>query len=88
MPYIEQKNRPPIDLLLQPLADYLKNLPENEQDGSLNYAVTKLLHEIYPLRYRHINRAMGVLSCIEKEYYRKVAAPYEDTKIQQNGEVV
>lgn len=87
MPYIEQKSRPSIDKHLKSLADYLKNLPEEEQDGCLNYTITRLLHEIYPLRYRHINRAMGVLSCVEHEYYRRIAAPYEDTKIQQNGDV-
>jgi hypothetical protein len=49
--------------------------------------VTKIIKGIYPLRYYHINKAVGVLECIKMEFYRRVAAPYEDTKIEQNGDV-
>jgi hypothetical protein len=49
--------------------------------------VTKMLKEIYPLRYYHINKAIGVLECIKLEFYRRVAAPYEDVKIKESGDV-
>ncbi len=62
MPYIPQSNRPPIDDLLTPLIDHLKNLPLEAQDGALNYVVTKALKEMYEPKYFNYNRAMGVLS--------------------------
>ena len=30
---------------------------------------------------------MGVLECCKLEFYRRVAAPYEDIKIEENGDV-
>ena len=49
--------------------------------------MTKVLKGVYPLRYFYLNRAMGVLECIKQEFYRRVAAPYEDIKIVENGDV-
>ena len=87
MPYIKSGNRNKYNTILKELIETLKALPPEEVDGELNYIVTKMLKEIYPLRYFHINRAVGVLECIKLEYYRRVAAPYEDAKIQESGDV-
>ena len=60
-------------------------------EGCINYAVTRLLMQVYGNKdsatYRCINDALGVLDAIGKEYYRKVAAPYEDQKEFENGPV-
>lgn len=87
MPYIKQEQRPPIDQLINPLIDHLKSLPMEDQDGSLNYAITKIIKHVYPQKYFHFNRALGVLTAINQELYRKIIDPYEDTKISENGEV-
>jgi hypothetical protein len=87
MPYIKQEQRPSIDELVAPLIAHLKELPLEDQDGSLNYAVTKVLKDVYPMKYFHLNRALGVLTAIRAEFYRVVVAPYEDIKIKENGEV-
>jgi hypothetical protein len=87
MPYITQEDRPQYDDVLAELIGLLKEKPPESVDGHLNYVVTKVIKEVYPLRYYHINKAMGVLECIQHEFYRRVAAPYEDTKIEQNGDV-
>ena len=55
-------------------------------EGSLSTLIATL-KEAYLLRYFNINRAMGVLEACKLEYYRRVAAPYEDTMIQTNGDV-
>ncbi len=57
------------------------------QDGALNYTVTRILKELYEPKYFNYNRAMGVLSSIQAEYYRRDVAPYEDKKIAENGDV-
>ena len=87
MPYIKAGNRNKYEKLLENLVKILKTLPPEEVDGELNYVVTRILKEIYPLRYFHINKAVGVLECIKLEYYRRVAAPYEDLKIEEAGDV-
>ncbi len=87
MPYITQEERPQYDQVIADLVTLLKDKPPESVDGHLNYVVTRIIHEVYPLRYYHINKAMGVLECIQHEFYRRVAAPYEDTKIEQNGDV-
>jgi ribosomal protein S3AE len=87
LPYIKSGNRNKYNTILKELIETLRALPPEEVDGELNYIVTKMLKEIYPLRYFHINKAVGVLECIKLEYYRRVAAPYEDSKIQESGDV-
>jgi ribosomal protein S3AE len=87
LPYIKPENRKKYDKVLRELVSILKTLPPEEVDGELNYVVTKMLKEIYPLRYFHINKAVGVLECAKLEFYRRVAAPYEDTKIKESGDV-
>jgi len=87
MPYITQEERPQYDEVLAELIALLKEKPPESVDGHLNYVVTRVIKEVYPLRYYHVNKAMGVLECIQHEFYRRVAAPYEDTKIEQNGDV-
>ncbi len=87
MPYIKNAKRTKYTKVLGQLVEMLKALPPEEVDGELNYIITKLLKEIYPLKYFHINKAIGVLECAKLEYYRRVAAPYEDSKIKDSGDV-
>lgn len=58
--------------------------------GELNYLVTKLVDAFLMktgLSYKNINQAIGVLECAKLELYRRIAAPYEDQKCRDNGEV-
>jgi len=87
MPYIKSENRKKYEKVLRELVDILKALPPEEVDGELNFVVTKILKTVYPLRYYHVNKAIGVLECIKLEFYRRIAAPYEDTKIRESGDV-
>ncbi len=87
MPYIKPEQRPALDTTMDPLIDYLKSLPVEDQDGALNYAITRVLKSVYPTRYFHFNRALGVLAAVTHEFYRAVVGPYEDVKIGENGPV-
>ena len=73
--------------MLEKLIDLLKSQPIERIDGELNYVITRILKESYPLRYFNLNRAMGVLECAKLEFYRRVVAPYEDIKIKESGDV-
>ncbi len=58
--------------------------------GDLNFLFTHHVNEFLKLRglsYSNINEAIGALECAKMELYRRIAAPYEDTKIEDNGDV-
>lgn len=87
MPYIKMEDREKYEEVLKELINILKGLPVERIDGELNYVITRMLKEAYPLRYFNLNRAMGVLECAKLEFYRRVVAPYEDVKIRESGDV-
>ena len=87
MPYIKKEHRPSIDALIDPVISHLKSLPMEDQDGSVNYLVTRIIKHVYPQKYFHYNRALGVLTAITQELYRKIVGPYEEIKIAENGDV-
>lgn len=79
MPYLTQVDRALIDAGFPP-----------ETAGELNYALTKVVlayTERMLLSYATINDVMGALTSAQAEYYRRVAAPYENEKCRINGEV-
>lgn len=83
MPYIKQSQRPTLD------GPILELIPEDE--GELNYVITKIVQSYIArkgLRYVHINAAVGALECAKLELYRRIAAPYENQKIGENGDVI
>jgi len=56
--------------------------------GEINYIITRLCDAMLEdVRYSKINSLIGVLECAKLELYRRVAAPYEDDKIESNGDV-
>jgi hypothetical protein len=81
MPYIQKSVRVAIEAQQRtPLTD-----------GELNYGITRLVDEWIEesggVSYHTLNAAIGVLECAKLELYRRVAAPYEDHKRDQNGDV-
>jgi hypothetical protein len=83
MPYITQARR--------------KSLVSNGEDfspprtpGELNYMFT-LLAKGYlienGLSYQAINDILGAFEGAKLEFYRRMAVPYESTKIEENGDV-
>jgi len=88
MPYISQEERKELDPLVDPLIEALKKAPPDRLDARLNYVVYKMLVRLYSEKYFDYNRAMGVLSCIAHEFYRRKVAAYEDRKIKETGDIV
>jgi hypothetical protein len=62
-----------------------------ETAGELNYAITRLIDDYLihkgGIRYAHLNEVVGALECAKFELYRRVAAPYEDRKLGETGDV-
>lgn len=58
--------------------------------GELNYQISKLLNDYFAMRglnYSVVNEAVGALECAKLEMYRRIAGPYEDKKMGENGDV-
>ena len=58
--------------------------------GELNYALTRVALKYFKEsvgRYQDINDVLGALEGAKLEFYRRVAAPYEDRKIKESGDV-
>jgi F0F1-type ATP synthase gamma subunit len=72
------------------LAEYLSSTKDNDFVGALNYLITYIVkHRIkrHGLKYGVISSIVGTLTCTMLEFYRRVASPYEDKKIKENGDV-
>lgn len=79
MPYISKKAR-------RELED-LRALPANP--GEITFIITVLLDAWLGQSpgYADYATAVGILETAKLELYRRQIAPYEDTKIQENGDV-
>jgi hypothetical protein len=81
MPYINPIKR-------TNLIPELETLPMNS--GELNFVFTQVIQQYLLLNktsYSTINDVIGALEGAKLEFYRRVAAPYEDLKIKENGDV-
>jgi len=97
MPYIKQSQRDDWKIILYDLINQLndvKMIHPEDFAGNLNYVFSKTLKEVATKRnvafkpgYRFYNEIMGVLDCVKMEFYRRYVAPYEDTKIKENGDI-
>lgn len=80
MPYIKRERREAILAGAKP-----------QDAGELNFAITSLvdryLEDKGEIRYGWLNEVIGAIECAKLELYRRVAAPYEDNKIAENGDV-
>lgn len=83
MPYILPELRQRLDPTWQ--------LPGAATPGELNYQITQLCRMYLtwhsPIAYQDLNDVIGALECAKQELYRRIAVPYEDKKISQNGDV-
>jgi hypothetical protein len=78
MPYITEQNRENLNF----------NPPSNS--GEINYTISSICDYFIKekgLSYATINTLVGALECAKLELYRRIASPYEDTKLEKNGDV-
>ncbi len=97
MPYIPMVQRRACDGLIDALAGEIVRLAEEAgADGAfaglLNYACTRLALKVVRrrfgrLRYWLIAILTGTFKNIADEFYRRLAAPYEDRQLATSGDV-
>lgn len=94
MPYVKQAVRDRLDYKIGALIEELRTYDETEIDGALTYSLCRLVAQtlkpskaVGGWRYGYLNRAMGVLICVQQEFYRRVVAPYEDAQMVKNTDI-
>ena len=79
MPYIRSQER-----------EDLKRSPAVQTPGQLNFMLTLFIKDYIDrkgLSYQTINDIVGALEGTKLEFYRRIAVPYENTKMAENGDV-
>lgn len=83
MPYISKERR--LELVSRdPEYKFISNA------GEFNFIISSLINGFiaeHGKSYAVINELIGALECAKLELYRRIAAPYEDIKISENGDV-
>lgn len=85
MPYIPKERQQQLP------TRFFELLPDEPTAGDMNYLFTRIAHEYIErrgLRYAHLNDVLGALDGASKEFYRRVAAQYENKAIGKNGDVM
>ena len=89
MPYIEKgRIGLTLDYSIESLAIRISTY--DEIAGRFNYSISRMIDIILGqrgLNYANVNEIVGALECIKLELYRRIASPYEDKKIEENGDV-
>ncbi len=81
MPYIRKEQR-------DKLISTDTRVPKDA--GELNFVITILLQQYFIAnggRYQQINDIIGAIEGAKLEFTRRVTNPYEDVKINENGDV-
>lgn len=96
MPYIEESGREKLDKSIDDLVKQINSkllFPDDPKhlwniSGDINYCVSRILGQLMgQVSYSKIAIITGVLENIKQEFYRRIASPYEDQKIVQNGDI-
>jgi len=93
MPYIDKKLRKEYDDFVDLLSKKVRTLSEQDARtpcGDLNYIISTLIEKTYGEYgdcYSDFNEKIGILECAKLELYRRRVAPYEDKKVEVNGDV-
>ena len=92
MPYIKKIDRKKyeksIDEIVRTLN--LEGIDGFYPVGDLNYIISTIIKKTLDrqgVRYQNVNAIVGALECTKLELYRRLIAPYEDEKVESNGDV-
>jgi hypothetical protein len=96
MPYIKEDERQQLDICIDQMIACIfdnktsLNNPHNFQNylGRINYCFSRVLAGLMQEpSYNKIAMITGVLENIKQEFYRRIATPYENQKIIENGDI-
>jgi len=82
MPYIKQNERSAMNQIVDMMDDW-----GIQADGDLNYVLFAYCKRYVKPSYNNYKNFCGELRQCATEIERRILAPYEDTKIIENGDV-
>jgi len=98
MPYIKEDIRKELDICIDKMITCL-GIPKSTNGnmtnedfssilGDINYSFSRIIASLMGREsYAKIAMITGVLENIKQEFYRRIASPYEDTKIREYGDI-
>lgn len=96
MPYISREERQKLDQHIDNIVQAIINADEsldNPNDlsthlGRINYCFSRIVGQLMGNQsYKKIAMVTGVLENVKQEFYRRIATPYEEYKISENGDI-
>ena len=94
MPYIKEEARVFLDECIENMIQCLTEGNQLTDDeflsilGEINYSFSRILAgSMGKTSYSKIAMITGVLENIKQEFYRRIAEPYENKKINENGDI-
>ena len=82
MPYIDARKRPALDEIVSDMW-----AAEVKADGDLNYILYAFCKRCINPSYNNYKNFCGELRQCATEIERRLLGPYEDSKIEENGDV-
>ena len=96
MPYINEEERVELDTVIKQMVNAIRETAcnlDNPHDfsnylGRINYSFSRIIGQLMrEPSYKKIAMVTVVLENIKQEFYRRLASPYEDKKILENGDI-
>jgi hypothetical protein len=88
MPYISQDSRAEYNDEINSLVEKLEAWDNDTLSGHLNYIFFRIVALLGKNEsYARMATVSSALSEAQAEFRRRIMAPYEDEKIQQNGDI-
>ena len=89
MPYISKEDRQIYAKEITALTQKLGSLSEADLAGHLNYCFSKIAFTLLDNKRRYVraNTINGVFVSAQQEFYRRKVLPYENEKIEENGDI-
>lgn len=95
MPYITKQERVQLDPYINQIVSTIRLMEEKDltlNDGRLNYTICRILIGVLGLvglpQYHKLNTMVGIMESVKLELTRRITNPYEDTKIEKNGDIL
>ena len=91
MPYIHPADRQQYEPIIASLVAAMAGREPRQALGDLNYVVFAAVRRYLDdgrMTYANASALLGTMDCCRMEIYRRLIAPYEDTKRQEHGDAV
>lgn len=90
MPYIKKEDRQKLDSQIIGIVNALTDRGfKNIVPGELNYALSSIIWKLWEQKnsYAYGSMLCGILDDVKHEFRRRKIDPYENTKIEENGDL-